>query len=93
MTMNPEPDHAASGPVEEGPSAGTPEDGERPVPESTRVAGGPAVEPGRPLWTAFLTPAAVLLGSLVIGAAIGTLAPSSDSENFPSARVASAIVG
>jgi protein-disulfide isomerase len=70
MTMNPEPDHAASGPVEEGPSAGTAEDGERPVPESTRVAGGPAVEPGRPLWTAFLTPAAVLLGSLVIGAAI-----------------------
>lgn len=70
MSMNPEPDHAASGPVEEGPSTGTVEDGERPVAASARVAAGPAVEAGRPLWTAFLTPAAVLVGSLVIGAAI-----------------------
>lgn len=70
MSTDPAPDHAASGPVEGGPFTGTAEDGERPVRMSARVAGGLAIEQGQPLWTAFLTPAAVLLGSLVIGAAI-----------------------
>ena len=70
MTMNPAPDHAAPGPEEGRPFTGPTDDGERPLPASARVAGGPAVGPWGPLWTAFLTPTAVLLGSLVIGAAI-----------------------
>lgn len=68
--MDPVPDHAAPGPLEGRLVTGTADDGERSVPARARVAGGPALEPGGPLWTAFLTPAAVLLGSLVIGAAI-----------------------
>ncbi len=70
MNTDPPQDPAAPGPVDGVPLRGTAEDGERPVEAGARVAGRPAGEQDRPLWTVFLTPAAVLLGSLVIGAAI-----------------------
>jgi protein-disulfide isomerase len=70
MSTDPPSDHAASGPVDGGFVEGTAEDAERPVRVSAGSARGPAGEQDRPLWTAFLTPVAVLLGSLVIGAAI-----------------------
>ena len=52
------------------PVSGTPRETARPSPVVPRTAGDSEAAVGRPLWTAFLTPAAVLLGSLVIGAAI-----------------------
>jgi protein-disulfide isomerase len=70
MSTDPLPDHAASGPFEGALPEVAAEDGERTPQSSARVVGGPAGEQGRPLWTLLLTPAAVLLGSLVISAAI-----------------------
>jgi protein-disulfide isomerase len=70
MSSESAPDTATAVPDAGAPVSGTPLETVRPAPVVPPTVGDSAAAAGRPLWTAFLTPAAVLLGSLVIGAAI-----------------------